>query len=130
MRSDADTVRSYLASFECADADEIASHVAVDFVNEHLAELGSGCTGRDEYRRRLPGFLADFAGVRYAVDDTVVEHRRDGSVVVVRYRLLATHDGTPVEIPGVMWCVVVDGEITRRTDLWDSLTFLRRTGQA
>jgi len=29
-----------------------------------------------------------------------------------------------------MWCTVIDGEITHRTDLWDSLTFLRQTGRA
>lgn len=127
MRSDVDTVRGYLAAFGRGDADEIVSFVAVDFVNEHLAELGSGCSGRDEYRRRLPGFLADFAGVRYEVDDLVSEARSDGTTaVVVRYRLRATHSGVAVEVPGIMWCTVADGTISHRTDLWDSLTFLRR----
>lgn len=142
VRSDVDTVRGYLAAFERGDADEIVSFVADGLVNEHLAELGSGCVGRDEYRRRLPGFLADFAGVRYTVIDTVVDTgtepgsdmgsgaRTGCSTVVVRYRLRATHDGTDVDVPGIMWCTVLDGEITHRTDLWDSLTFLRQTGRA
>lgn len=130
VRSALDTVLGYLAAFERGDADEIASFVADAFVNEHLAELGSGCVGRDEYRRRLPGFLADFAGVRYTVVDAVTDTRPAGSSVVARYRLQATHDGVDVDVPGMMWCSVVDGEITHRTDLWDSLTFLRQTGQA
>jgi len=142
VRNDVDTVRGYLAAFERGDADEIASFVADGFVNEHLAELGSGCVGRDEYRRRLPGFLADFAGVRYTVIDSVVDTGTDpgfdmgsgapagGSAVVVRYRLRATCSGTDVDVPGIMWCTVIDGEITHRTDLWDSLTFLRQTGRA
>jgi len=53
-----------------------------------------------------------------------------GSAVVVRYRLRATCSGTDVDVPGIMWCTVIDGEITHRTDLWDSLTFLRQTGRA
>lgn len=130
MRSAVDTVLEYLGAFERGDAGEIASFVADGFVNEHLAELGSGCVGRDEYRRRLPGFLADFAVVRYTVEDAVAETRPTGSSVVARYRLQATHDGIDVDVPGMMWCTVVDGEITHRIDLWDSLTFLRQTGQA
>jgi len=146
VRSDVDTVHRYLAAFERGDADEVASFVTDGFVNEHLAELGSGCVGRDEYRRRLPGFLADFSGVRYTVTDTVTGSasgsvtdtgsepgagaRTGGSTVVVRYRLRAIYDGSDVDVPGIMWCTVVDGAITHRTDLWDSLTFLRQTGQA
>lgn len=129
VRSDVDTVQGYLGAFERGDADEIASFVADEFVNEHLAELGSGCVGRGEYRRRLPGFLAEFSGMRYVVVDAVGAPRPGGSAVVVRYRLRANHDGTDVDVPGIMWFTVVDGEITHRTDLWDSLTFLRQTGR-
>ena len=101
-----------------------------DFVNEHLSELGSGCEGRDEYRRRLAGFLASFAGLRYTIV-TLAEIATPGAGdVVVRYRLQATSDGAAVDVPGVMWFEVRDGLISRRTDLWDSLTFLRQTGQA
>jgi steroid delta-isomerase-like uncharacterized protein len=128
-----DAVGAYLAAFATGDADALASHVTPDFVNEHLSELGSGCTGRDEYRRRLPQFLSTFVDARYTVV-TLAETRTsspggDGDVVV-RYRFQATYEGTPIDIPGVMWFEVRDGLIARRTDLWDSLTFLRQTGQA
>ena len=39
-------------------------------------------------------------------------------------------DGTPIEIGGVMRLTVTDGLIERRVDYFDSLTFLRQTGQA
>jgi hypothetical protein len=48
-----------------------------------------------------------------------------------RFRQLeATHEGSPIAFPGVMWFEVSDRMIARRTDLWDSLTLLRQTGQA
>jgi hypothetical protein len=109
--------------------------VTSDFLNEHLAELGSGCHGRAEYRRRLPDFLSSFVGARYSIVALaeVVENAADADEgsgsVVARYRFEATYEGTPIDIPGVMWFDVRDGLIARRTDLWDSLTFLRQTGQ-
>ena len=136
VKTRGEIVRAYLASFETGDPDAVAGWVTSDFVNEHLAELGSGCQGRDEYRRRLPGFLSTFAGARYSIVTLaeVAETATDadaGSVdVVVRYRFEATYEGTPIDIPGVMWFDVRGGLIARRTDLWDSLTFLRQTGQA
>ena len=39
-------------------------------------------------------------------------------------------DGHPIDIPGVMLFEVVDGLVARRTDVWDSQTFLRQTGAA
>jgi ketosteroid isomerase-like protein len=127
-------VRAYLASFETGDPDAVAACVTADFVNEHLAELGSGCAGRDEYRRRLPGFLSTFVGARYSIVALaeVVETDADAGTggVVARYRFQATYEGTSIDIPGVMWFDVRDGLVARRTDVWDSLTFLRQTGQA
>ena len=119
-------MRRYLEAFASGDPDAIAALVTDDFVNEHLSELGSGCTGRPEYRRRLPGFLTTFAGARYIVERAV----EDGVDVVARYRFTAEYEEVAVDIPGVMWFEVRDGLISRRTDLWDSLTFLRQTGQA
>ena len=133
MNTRAETVRAYLSAFATGDPDAIARCVAAEFVNEHLSELGSGCDGRDEYRRRLPGFLSTFAGARYSIvtlaeiDETASP---DAGDVVVRYRFEATYEGTAIDIPGVMWFDVRDGLVARRSDLWDSLTFLRQTGQA
>lgn len=136
MNTRGEIVRAFLASFETGDPDAVAEWVTTDFVNEHLAELGSGCRGRDEYRRRLPGFLSTFVGARYSVVTLaeVVETATESDVsiggVVARYRFAATYEGAPIDIPGVMWFEIRDGLIARRTDLWDSLTFLRQTGQA
>ena len=94
------------------------------FVNEHTSELGTGLTGRDDYAERLPGFLAQFAALHYEVIHTIAE---DGAVAV-RYRMTANFEGRPIDIPGVMLFDVADGLIVRRTDVWDSLTFLRQTG--
>ena len=101
-----------------------------DFVNEHLSELGSGCESRDEYRRRLVGFLSTFVGARYTVVALAETSSPDDNDVIVRYRFEATYEATPIDIPGIMWFTVRDGLVARRTDLWDSLTFLRQTGQA
>ena len=118
------TVEGYLAALSAADVERVLEHVADDFHNEHTSSLGSTSHGRDEYRNRLPGFLGQFAGLQYEVIDTIVE----GDRAAVRYRLTANFDGHPLDIPGVMLFAVRDGRITRRTDVWDSLTFLRQTG--
>jgi len=134
MSERVDVVRRYLGAFGTADPDQVAACVTDDFVNEHLSELGSGCAGRDEYQRRLPGFIATFDGLRYEVVDIVDGDAADAGgatgTVAARYRMLATYESHPIEIPGVMWFEVRDGLIARRTDLWDSLSFLRQTGQA
>ena len=87
---------------------------------------GSRSEGRDEYRRRLPGFLARFPGIRYDVEQLVVE----GSAVAAAYVMTATSDGHPVEVRGVMLFDISHGLINGRTDYWDSLGFLRQTGAA
>ena len=38
---------------------------------EHGAALGEGSAGRAAYRRRLPGFLAQFSALQYEVVDTI-----------------------------------------------------------
>ncbi len=129
--------RSYLASFATGDPDAVAAHVSDDFVNDHTAALGSGCVGVEEYRRRLPGFLAGFPGLSYGVDDVVVDP--DGTRAAATYRLTATSDGHPIDIRGCMvFEMALAGDdaaaggdrITRRTDYWDSLVYLRQVGQA
>ena len=129
MDTRGEIVSAYLASFATGDSDAVAAYVTDDFLNEHLSELGSGCTGRDEYRRRLPGFLSTFAGARYSIVALAEIATPGTGDVVVRYRFQATYDGMPIDIPGVMWFDVRDGLVARRTDLWDSLTFLRQTDQ-
>lgn len=123
-----DVAGAYLRALGSDDPAEVTALVAGDFVNEHLSALGSGSRGRDEYRRRLPGFMADLAGRHYEVVDLVCEQRGDTAEVVVRYRLTAKCDGADIDVPGVMWLRVRGELITHRADCWDSLTFLRQTG--
>ncbi|MET0323573.1 MAG: nuclear transport factor 2 family protein [Ilumatobacteraceae bacterium] len=131
MTDAAGIARAYLASFageadsavdvqELADA--VAAHVAPGFHNEHASALGSSSTGRDEYRRRLPGFLSSFPGLAYEVETVIA----DGDGVAVAYRMTATSGGHPFAVRGVMLLEVDSGLITRRTDYWDSLGFLRQ----
>jgi ketosteroid isomerase-like protein len=122
--------RTYLEALGGEDPDAVADLVAADFVNEHLGALGTGCVGRDEYRRRLPDFFATLPERSYELVDAVVQERDGGSDVVVRYRLTAHADGHPVDLGGMMWIAVRDGRIARRIDSWDGLTFLRQTGRA
>lgn len=118
------TVERYLAALSAGDVEATAALVTEDFVNEHTSELGSGLQGRAAYAERLPGFLAQFAALHYEVVDVIAEGER----VAVRYRLTANFDGHPIDIPGVMLFRVVDDLVAERTDVWDSLTFLRQTG--
>ncbi|MDW3214006.1 MAG: nuclear transport factor 2 family protein [Ilumatobacteraceae bacterium] len=118
------TAEQYLAALSAADVDAIVALVTEDFVNEHTSELGSGLNGRAAYGERLPGFLAQFAALQYEVVETIAE----GNSVAARYRMTANFDGHPIDIPGVMLFEIRDGLIARRTDVWDSLTFLRQTG--
>lgn len=115
---------AYLRALSAADVAAVVALVAEDFVNEHTSELGAGLVGRAAYAARLPGFLAHFAALQYEVIDAITE----GDRVAVRYRMTANCDGHPIDIPGVMLFRVVDGLIATRTDVWDSLTFLRQTG--
>lgn len=124
MTSPADVCRSYLESFATGEPDRIAAHVADGFVNEHTAALGSGCTGRDEYRRRLPGFIASMPGLRYEIERQICE----GDQVANAYTLHATVNGRAISVRGMMRITVRDGLVQDRTDYWDSKVFLQQAG--
>jgi ketosteroid isomerase-like protein len=121
MSTTEDVVRAYLSSFDGGDP---AAHVTEDFVNEHTAALGSGCVGRDEYRRRLPAFLAEFEGLHYEVEHVVVEGERAAAA----YRMTASYGGKPIDIRGVMWFRVDGEQVAHRVDYWDALTFQQQAG--
>ena len=121
-----DVAVSYLSSFAGGDPDVVAGHVAPDFVNEHRSALGASCHGRDEYRRRLPGFLEAFPGLHYELVDVVAQ----GDRVAVAYTLVAAPGGRGVRVPGAMFLTIDRGLITHRLDTFDSLTYLRQTESA
>ena len=104
----------------------MAAHVSDDFSNLHTSALGSPSQGKAAYLQRLPEFLSTFSGLAYEATDIVVEGDRAAAAYVMRARV----DGAPIEIPGVMRLTVRGGLIERRVDYFDSLTFLRQTGQA
>jgi ketosteroid isomerase-like protein len=121
-----DRVVEYLTALSAHDVDRIVACVTEDFVNEHTSALGSTSTGSDVYRGRLPGFLGQFENLRYDLVQTIVEGER----AAVRYRMTAVYEEHALDIPGVMLFATRDGLIAERTDVWDSLTFLRQTGMA
>ncbi|HEX4982316.1 MAG TPA: nuclear transport factor 2 family protein [Ilumatobacteraceae bacterium] len=114
----------YLAAFATGDPAAVVAHVTDDFVNEHTAALGSGCTGRDEYARRVPGFLASMPGLRYEIEDVVA----DGERVAVAYTLHAHVNERDVAVRGVMRFRVEGDLIAHRIDYWDSLVFQQQAG--
>ena len=117
---------SYLASFASGDPEAVAAHVSDGFSNVHTSALGLPSEGKAEYRARLADFLATFAGLTYEAEEIIVE----GDRVAAAYVMRARADGKPFEIRGVMRLTVREGLIERRVDYFDSLTFLRQTGQA
>ena len=124
IHANRERVTEYLAALSAHDVDRIVACVTEDFTNEHTSAHGTTSIGREVYRGRLPGFLGQFEGLRYDVVDTIVEDDRGA----VRYRMTATYEEHALDIPGVMLFVIRDGLIAKRTDVWDSLTFLRQTG--
>lgn len=116
-------VEGYLHALSSGDVEGTVALVADGFVNEITAAIGAGTNGRDDYRSRLPGFLAQFAALQYEIVDIIAE----GDRVSVRYRLTANFNGYPIDIPGVMLFEVRNDLIVRRTDVWDSMTLLRQT---
>jgi ketosteroid isomerase-like protein len=125
-RSPAETCVGYLDAFSTGDPDAVAAFVTDDFVNEHTSALGSGCVGLDAYRERLPSFLAAMPGLRYDVEDVVV----DGDRVYAAYTLRTNVNERPIAVRGVMRFVVRSEQIAHRVDYWDSLVFQRQAGMA
>jgi steroid delta-isomerase-like uncharacterized protein len=116
---------AYLAAFATGDPDLVLAHVADGFVNEHTAALGEGSVGIEEYRRRLPGFIASMPDLRYEIEDVLAT----GDRVVIPYTLRARVNEREIAVRGVMRFVVDgDGRISRRIDYWDSEVFRRQAG--
>jgi steroid delta-isomerase-like uncharacterized protein len=115
-------VDRYIEALNSGDPDRIAGCVSEDFYNEHTSVLGHSRHGRAAYRERLPGFLAEFAGLHYAVEDTIVEDDR----AAVAYTMSCTWDGRPVSIRGVFRFRVSGGLIAHRVDYWDSAEWSRQ----
>ncbi len=128
-RTAKDLCLAYLASFATGDPELVASHVADGFVNEHTAAIGRSSEGKDEYRSRLPGFLASMPGLRYDVDEThdVVA---EGDIVFAAYTLRCRVNERDIAVRGVMRFEVRDGLIAKRTDWWDSRVFEQQAGLA
>jgi steroid delta-isomerase-like uncharacterized protein len=127
-KSTRDVVLAYLEAINAGDADRAADLVTDDFHNEHTSSLGSSLRGRDAYRERLPRFLARFAGLRYVVEDVLV----DGDRAAVPYTMTfdwADEDGSqhPVTIRGMFRFRVEDGRVAHRVDYWDGADFQRQT---
>ena len=122
----AEAVTRYLDALNAGDPDRIAACVTEDFHNEHTSALGRGLRGRSAYRERLPSFLAKFSGLRYDIEDTIIESDR----AAVAYTMTCSWGPSraPVSIRGVFRFRVVDGLIAHRVDYWDSAEFSRQVG--
>ena len=124
------TVRAYIDALNRGNADDAAACVSDGFINEHTSMLGVSVTGRDAYRERLGPFLESFRGLRYEIEQMIV----DGCHVAVAYRMSASwreagagdSSDRPFTIRGMFRFVVEAGRISRRADYWDSGDFLRQ----
>ncbi|MFI2666477.1 ester cyclase [Micromonospora carbonacea] len=115
-----EAVLRYLAALNAHDADAVAACVSVGFVNEHTAGPGRGVVGRAGYRDRLDGFLAEFADLRYEVEELVVEGGRAALAYRMSFRLVSA-GRAPVRVRGMFrFRVDADGLVAHRVDYWDS----------
>lgn len=115
---------AYIVALNTHDPEQIAALVADDFVNEHTSALGSSLIGRDAYKARLPSFLASFEGLRYEVEDVIVDDAR----VALPYTLTARCRGSdgesrPILIRGMFRFRIEHGLIAHRVDYWDSKVY-------
>lgn len=121
-------VTAYLHALNAHDPDEACRWVADDFYNEHVSTRGASFRGRDEYRRRLDGFLRDMGDLHYDVLELVAA----GETVVVAYRMSArwAYEGErrPFSLRGVFWFEVRDGRVAHRVDYRDGVDFEQQVG--
>lgn len=123
-RSASEVCRAYLSAFGTGNPEAVTSLVTDDFVNEHTSALGGGCVGKDEYVRRVPGFLASMPGLRYDIEEVIAE----GDRVAAAYTLHALVNDHDIAVRGVMRFRVIGELIAHRIDYWDSLVFKRQAG--
>lgn len=122
-----DVVLAYLDAINDGDAARASGLVAEDFFNEHTSSLGNSLRGRAAYAERLPRFMAEFRGLRYEVEDVIVDADR----VAVPYTMTFTWTGPdaaehPVRIRGMFRFRVAGGHIAHRVDYWDGAEFQRQ----
>ena len=126
MMTSVEVCTAYLNAFATSDPSAVVACVADDFVNEHTAALGSGCTGKAEYANRVPGFMQSMPGLRYEIEDIVA----DGDRVCAAYTMHAHVNDRDIAVRGMMRFRVQHGLIAHRVDYWDSLVFQRQAGLA
>lgn len=123
-------VEAYIASLNAGDPDAVARCVAEDFVNEHTSTLGHSLTGRESYRARLQGFLAQFQELHYELEDLIVEGSRAAAPYLMTFSWgEGRAEPVPVRIRGMFRFEVEEGLIVRRVDYWDSAEFERQVGR-
>lgn len=127
MSSTRDAVLGYIDALNSGDPDRVAACVTEDFHNEHTSVLGRSLRGRAAYRERLPGFLAEFAGLRYDVEPVLVDGDRAAAPYRMTFRARRT-DGKPVDVAvrGVFVFRVAGGLVAHRVDYWDSGDYRRQ----
>jgi catechol 2,3-dioxygenase-like lactoylglutathione lyase family enzyme/ketosteroid isomerase-like protein len=119
-------VIDYIEALNAADIERIVGCVTEDFWNEHTAASSQSLRGRDAYRERLKGFLADYRQMHYAIEDLIVEGDRAGLAYRMTYLWHGAEPPRPVTTRGMFRFEVRDGLIARRTDYRDSANSKRQ----
>ncbi|GAB6897280.1 nuclear transport factor 2 family protein [Kineosporia succinea] len=109
-----EVVRRYLSALNTGTVDAAVACVSEGFVNEHTSRGGVTRRGRAAYAAALPGFLADFAGLRYEPECFIEDGARVAVPYVMTFRPSARVRGVFV------FTLDPDGLIAHRVDYWDS----------
>ncbi|GII94593.1 ester cyclase [Sinosporangium siamense] len=119
-------VERYIDALNRHDPDLIAACVTPGFHNEHTSAAGVSLRGREAYRERLTGFLAEFAELTYEIEDMLVDRAR----AAVPYRMSCIYHGKPIVIRGMFRFTVDGGLISHRVDYWDGAEFARQVSSS
>ena len=125
--------RSYFEALAARDREATAALRSPEWIGDVIA-LGVVLRGPDEGRALFEELYGAFPDLEITIEDVIA----DGDRAAVRWRMVGTHTGTPlqgveatgkrVETRAVDWLDIEDGLVTRTTAYFDGMGQARALG--